>query len=93
MCQQVDSASQPVGFIEEPQEQIRTLVQVCDMLYSTSAHSTEYCNKLLQHSPTTQSYNTVPQHSTVTQYCNTVLQQITTALYHNTVSQHSTVTQ
>lgn len=92
VCLQVDSTSQPVGFIEEPQEQIRTLIQVCDMLYSTSAHSTEYCNTVLQQITTTQSYNTVPQHSTVTQYCNTVLQQITTTQYCNTVLQHTTTT-
>ena len=59
VCLQVDSTSQPVGFIEEPQEQIRTLIQVCAMLYSTSTHNTEYCNTVLQQITTTQYYRSV----------------------------------
>lgn len=82
----------------------------CVICYTVQVHTvqstaTQYCNKLLQHSPTTQYHNTVlqhstttqycnkvPQHSTVTQYCNTVLQQITTTQYCNTVLQHTTTT-
>lgn len=70
----------------------------CVICYTVQVHTvqstaTQYCNKLLQHSPTTQYHNTVLQHSTTTQYCNKVPQHSPTTQYYNKLPEHSTVTQ